>query len=71
MRRRMIQLLFMLVAVGAMVETGEAQGWWCIEWEACEPTASCAPRLGQYIYQMCCTILDYCASWRAATGNCC
>lgn len=76
MRRRLLQLLVVLLAVGAVVATAPTASadypWlWCVEWEACENAPPCVMGLSHYNYVMCCTILDYCESWSGWSGNCC
>lgn len=83
MRRRLLQLVVLAalvtgVVVGAPANSAgdgptksDGNPWlWCFEWQSCEPAPSCK-RLAQFEYRMCCTILDYCETYRRATRNCC
>lgn len=71
MRRRLIQLLVVLIAVGALVEVGTAQSYlWCTSWTTCEP-GWCSGRLTQFEYELCCYSDAECDDWRWSTGWCC
>ena len=55
MRRRLMQLLVVLVTVGAVIGTpAPAEAGWCVNWYSCEPVGSCDDAYDYVGYRMCC-----------------
>ena len=77
MRRRLIQLLVVLIAAGAVIGTlapAEAGGW-CVEFYACEPSGPCSEeptRSDYYRYVVCCdTYGNNCDDGERTWISCC
>lgn len=72
MRRRLIQLFVVLIAVGAVIGTpAPAEAGWCVEFYACEPSGRCAFGDDYYRYFLCCDDFNMnCESWRSWAGCC-